>query len=199
MINEKNNSQISNDLISEWVENYSDSLYSWAFYKTSNRETTEDLIQETFISAYQGIDKFENKSNPKTWLFSILNNKLIDHYRKKFKNIISNESQLTFDTNDQFFDNFFDENDKWKNNVKPVIWEETDNLTTDIDFMAVLQLCIENLPELWNSAIQLKYIDNRDGKVICKELNITSSNYWQILHRAKLQLRQCIENNWFKE
>jgi RNA polymerase sigma-70 factor (ECF subfamily) len=188
-----------NEIISGWVEEFSEELYSWAFYKTSNIETAEDLVQETFIAAFQGIDKFENKSIPKTWLFSILNNKIIDFHRKKFKNIILNESQLTFDPNEQFFDNFFDENDKWKNNVKPDIWEETDNLTNDIDFMAVLKFCIENLPELWNSAIQLKYIDNRNGKDICKELEISPSNYWQILHRTKLQLRQCIENNWFKK
>ncbi|MCK5276978.1 MAG: RNA polymerase subunit sigma, partial [Cyclobacteriaceae bacterium] len=48
------------------------------------------------------------------------------------------------------------------------------------------------------SAIHLKYLEEKDGKEICQELGITSSNYWQILHRAKLQLRICIEENWFK-
>jgi RNA polymerase sigma-70 factor (TIGR02943 family) len=188
-----------NDMVSEWVENYSESLFSWAFYKTSNKEIAEDLVQETFIAALQSVDKFENKSNPKTWLFSILKNKIIDYHRKNFKNIISNESQLSLESDGQFFDNFFKANGNWKSKSQPAMWEETNELTTDTDFMSILQYCLDNLPELWNSAIHLKYIDNSNGKMICEELEITSSNYWQIMHRAKLQLRVCIENNWFEK
>ena len=42
----------------------------------------------------------------------------------------------------------------------------------------------------------MKYLDDMDSEEICKELNISSSNYWVLLHRAKVQLRSCIEVNW---
>jgi RNA polymerase sigma-70 factor (ECF subfamily) len=45
--------------------------------------------------------------------------------------------------------------------------------------------------------MQLKYLEQKDGKEICQDLGITSSNFWQILCRAKLQVRACIEKNWF--
>jgi DNA-directed RNA polymerase specialized sigma24 family protein len=62
-----------------------------------------------------------------------------------------------------------------------------------------LQLCMENLPALWFSAVQLKYLEGKKGELICQELQIAPTNFWQILHRAKLQLRKCLENNWFKK
>jgi RNA polymerase sigma factor (sigma-70 family) len=76
----------SENTINDWVVAHTDSLYEWAFYKLSDEELTKDIVQETFITAFQKIDSFEGKSNPKTWLFSILNNKIIDHYRKEFRN-----------------------------------------------------------------------------------------------------------------
>lgn len=190
---------IHSKIISGWVEEFSDSLYSWAFYKTSHRESAEDLVQDTFIAAFQTIDKFENKSNPKTWLFSILNNKIYDYYRNKFKNSSSTMSNKELKSEEEFYDNFFDENDKWVIDKRPTHWNETQNLMDDDEFLAILDYCKENLPELWFSAINFKYLTDKDSKEICKDLNITPSNYWQILHRAKLQLRLCIENNWFKK
>jgi RNA polymerase sigma-70 factor (ECF subfamily) len=50
-------------------------------FKTSSKEIAEDLVQDTFLAAFHKIDSFEGKSQPKTWLFSILNNKVIDYYR----------------------------------------------------------------------------------------------------------------------
>ncbi len=89
-----------------WVQLYSDSLYSWALHKTSDKETAEDLVQETFLVAVKSFNKFKGDSNPKTWLFAILNNKINDHYRKSYRTpIINNETIL---------DRFFDDEDHWK-------------------------------------------------------------------------------------
>ena len=52
------------------------------------------------------------------------------------------------------------------------------------------------LPEKWNAAMKLKYLTEKNGENICQELGITTSNFWQIVHRAKLQLRDCIDKNW---
>ena len=66
------------------------------------------------------------------------------------------------------------------------------------DFQKVLQKCLDALPEQWNMCVKLKYLTEKSGEEICQELNIAPTNYWQIVHRAKLQLRNCVENNWFK-
>ena len=69
--------------ITSWVLEYTDALYSRAINKISSIEIAEDLVQETFLSAFASFEKFKNNSQPKTWLISILNNKIIDFYRKK--------------------------------------------------------------------------------------------------------------------
>lgn len=188
--------------IKQWVDFYSDDLYSWALYKTSDSDTAKDLVQETFIAAFTGFDKFQSRSNPKTWLFSILKNKIIDHYRKSFRQSWVSESK--FSTEDSFFENFFSSEGKW-----PGHWR--DKTKPRNDFMAeensleneelgnILTECLKKLPSMWFGAINLKYLEECDGKKICQELGISTTNYWQILHRAKLQLRRCLETNWFSE
>ena len=69
--------------IETWVYQYGDALFSWAISKTKNKELSEDLVQETYIAALKSFESFENRSQPKTWLISILNNKIIDHFRKE--------------------------------------------------------------------------------------------------------------------
>ncbi|MDZ7646527.1 MAG: RNA polymerase sigma factor [Cytophagales bacterium] len=62
-------------MLTQWVNQYGDALYSWAFHKTIDEAIAQDLVQETFIAAYQKLDTFKNASSPKTWLFGILKNK----------------------------------------------------------------------------------------------------------------------------
>lgn len=187
-------------LISNWVDTYSQSLYSWAYYKTSDKESSEDLVQDTFVAAFQSFESFEGKSNPKTWLFSILNHKISDFHRKNFRNVISSESKLSGDSAFTVLDIMFDENEDWRAPSRPKEWDMSDeNLADQPEFNAVLKNCFKKLPLNWSSAVQLKYLDEKDGKEICQDLGITPTNFWQILHRAKLQLRACLELNWFKK
>jgi RNA polymerase sigma-70 factor (ECF subfamily) len=175
-------------------------MFSWAFYKTSNKETSEDLVQETFMAAIQAFEKFERKSNPKTWLFAILNNKITDHYRRQVKNPTVREKQESETRSNILFDTLFDREKQWKKAERPKHWEdESENILDNAEFNRVLQDCIENLPGTWSSAVHLKYFEQKKGELICQQLQITQSNFWQILHRAKLQLRKCLELNWFKK
>ena len=185
--------------IKSWVELYSDGMFSWAFYKTSSKETAEDLVQETFLAAVQSFEKFERKSNPKTWLFAILNNKIIDHYRRQIKNPTVSEQQQNEKGVYSLFDRLFDSDRQWKKEERPKPWQfESENILDNPEFDKVLQNCMDKLPGTWFSAVQLKYLEEKKGELICQELQITPSNFWQILHRAKLQLRKCLELNWFK-
>lgn len=177
-------------MFENWVAQFSDELYSWAFHKTSSKETAEDLVQDTFVSAYHKIDSFQGKSQPKTWLFSILNNKIIDYYRKKSKQFVVSADDYSQQI--KTTDGFFDEHDKWKKEVDLNEQHWLDNP----EFNSILLGCIKNLPENWQFIIQSKYILDKKSPDICQELQITMSNYWQISHRAKLLLKKCIELNW---
>lgn len=177
--------------ISDWVEVYTGELYSWAIYKTSNHEFAQDLVQDTFLAAAEKMGSFKGDSSPKTWLFSILNHKIIDHYRKKVNQAVCVE--------DQSFSGFFDSDGDWQDSRKPKDWQEDadEHLLDNPEFQTALQKCMDKLPSSWSLCMKLKYLEGKDGKEICEELEITPANFWQILHRAKLSLRECIEFNWF--
>ncbi len=182
----------TNATIKCWVELYSDQLYTWAYYKTSDRETAEDLVQETFLAAVHSFQKFEGQSEPKTWLLSILKNKIADHFRKAYHNNANNTVS---------FNQFFDSNEDWISDQRPQQWKEDDeqHLLDNPDFNTTLTHCLEKLPANWKASVVLKFIDDKDSNEICQELQIAPTNYWQILHRSKLQLRKCLELHWFKK
>jgi RNA polymerase sigma factor (sigma-70 family) len=137
------------------------------------------------------IQSFKGDSSPKTWLFSILNHKIIDYYRKKINLPLSIENQ--------FLLSFFDADGGWYTEKKPKDWDEDETeLLDNEEFREIPDICLGELPEKWNVPIKLKYLLNKNGEEICHELSISPTNLWQIMHRAKIQLRECVENNWFK-
>lgn len=177
--------------LSEWVELYTGDLLSWAQHKVSDAELARDLVQDTFLAAAEKVGSFKGDSSPKTWLFSILNHKIIDVYRKKIKHPTPGHPNTLSD--------YFDPEGNWYSNRKPRDWQnEQPHLLDDLGFQIVLKNCLNALPEKWKMCVQLKYLSEKRGEEICQELELTPTNLWQIVHRAKLQLRDCVEKNWFK-
>ena len=175
--------------LTELVEMYTRELYSRAVHKVSDAELAKDLVQDTFLAAVEKMDTFRGDSLPKTWLISILNHKIIDVYRKKVN------QPLNID--DRVFSKYFDEEGNWQEAKRPKDWQEDEgHLLDDAEFQKVLQKCLDALPEQWNLCVKLKYLSEKKGEEICQELGISPTNFWQIVHRAKLQLRGCVENNW---
>ena len=64
---------------------HADALYNFAYHLTYNEEESNDLVQETFLKAYRFIDSYQQGTNSKAWLFKILKNAFINHYRKRSK------------------------------------------------------------------------------------------------------------------
>ncbi|MDD2794049.1 MAG: sigma-70 family RNA polymerase sigma factor [Sediminibacterium sp.] len=187
-------------IIKEWVHSYSDRMYSWALHRTNNKEVAEDLVQDTFVAAIQSFEKFAGKSEPQTWLLGILNNKIAGYYRKLYRNPEVSAGISGAEEENDPLDTFFDTNGEWKKHQRPAEWtNETANLLNDTAFTSELQKCMDRLPTNWLAAVRLKYLEAQKAEDICQELGVAPTNYWQILHRAKLQLRKCLEVHWFKK
>jgi RNA polymerase sigma-70 factor (ECF subfamily) len=182
---------------SQWVAMYGDYLLSLAMLKVNSRETAEDLVQETFISAIKAKDTFRHNSSEKTWLVSMLKNKIIDHYRKK--DVLKDVSAYLTDTEDDFNSHFFSNNyGHWLSAEAPASWSENaDTMLNRNEFDRIVQYCISKMPPKLVPAFVAKFIDNEDAETICKELHISASNYWVMIHRAKVLMRKCLEKNWF--
>jgi RNA polymerase sigma-70 factor (TIGR02943 family) len=185
----------------KWIERYSDYLYSFAYARLRKEEVAHDLVQDTFFSALRARESFLNNASEKTWLISILKRKIIDYYRKKSTqnelSILDKPMQGTDALNEAFFEDT-NRAGHWTEAASPKAWGKDFETSVESDeFYDILRKCIMKLPEKTAAAFTLKTMDDLDTDEICKELNITPSNYWVMMHRAKLVLRDCMEKNWF--
>ncbi len=178
-----------NETLKNWIDQYSGALLRRAVYLLSDKVEAEDVVQEVFISAFSSYDSFEGKSKPLTWLMTILNRKVADFYRKKYKA----EPQIKLD-------HFFEENGSWKNDDVLNDWDVSNKepeLLDDKDFNKTLEDCIEDLPSRWKIPMKMYYLEEKKAQEVSQELNISTTNLWKILQRSRMQLRECLEFNWF--
>ncbi len=184
----------------KWVDRYADQLFRYTISRVNKTEIAEDLVQETFISGLKQKENFRAESSEKTWLYTILKNKIIDYYRSSEKKF----SGKFYDINNvqgsyRYFYHEGKQEGSWLESNRSTSFSDSDKELINSEFYEILRYCLEVLPDKWATVFRLKNIDELESKSICKELNISASNLWVIIHRAKLQLQECMENNWINE
>jgi RNA polymerase sigma-70 factor (TIGR02943 family) len=184
-----------------WVKLYADYLLRYAMFRINDKILCEDLVQETFLSALKAKDNFKGNSSEKTWLISILKNKIIDEYRKKSKSMPSiNDLEEEEIADARFFEKVPMNDYNWKKDQSPQDWSP--NIEDKIihkEYLQILRLCIGKLNATQIGILQAKYFEEENSETICKDFNISKSNYWVLVHRINLSLRKCIETNWFSK
>lgn len=120
-----------------------DALKTFAYHLTFDDDDAEDLVQETYLKAYRFIDKYQQGTNAKAWLFKILKNAYINQYRKKVKRPtqVDFEEVISYhDTDDKSKTNYLDLREEiFENIMGDEITTEINNLP--IDFRTVILLC----------------------------------------------------------
>jgi RNA polymerase sigma-70 factor (TIGR02943 family) len=179
-----------------WLDEYGDILFSYAYAKVKDTALAEDLVQDTLLSAIKNLAGFESRSSVKTWLFTILKNKITDNYRKTASVARTEKAHSTsnniLDLPEISFNSFGIWNKyvpNWANDPEAILESKV--------FSEVLSNCIDKLPKRSQLAIN-KNANDLPADEICKELEISPSNLWVLLHRARLHLRECLEKNWYK-
>ncbi len=177
----------------KWVILHADYLFNFTISRINNHEQAKDLVQDTFFAALNAKENFQGKASERTWLISILKRKIVDYYRKI--NSIKGKAEIKM--------NFYSDGDHegdWIEERAPTDWNaEIEKSIENEELSVVLENCINNLPEKYAMVFRMKTIQQFETEEICKELEITSSNLWVIIHRARTQLRKCMEKNWFKK
>lgn len=173
-----------------WVDEYADALYNYAIVRVNDHELAHDLVQDTFMSGLRALDKFEGKSSVKTWLYSILKRKIIDHWRQR-------DARKT-----RPISAYFQEDGKkghWLEEAMPQgSFKDIEADIENQELGVAIQHCIDRLPEKWKGVVIDRLVEEKETDEVCKEYDITTSNLWVIIHRAKLQLRDCLEKTWIK-
>lgn len=181
----------------QWVQLYADDMLRYALFRIRDQNVCEDLVQDTFLAALKGKDGFKGNSSEKTWLWSILKNKIIDAIRKQSKENLTYDF-FEKDIIDDFFGSDQASNGHWKSEQVP---KESSNSALEKllqkEYIQTLRFCIAKLKEPQRLILQEKYFNETSSDEICKDIGLSKSNYWVIMHRINLQLRKCLETNWF--
>jgi RNA polymerase sigma-70 factor (ECF subfamily) len=178
----------------QWVSQHADFLYAFALVRVDDEELARDLVQETFLAALERLDRFEGRSSERTWLTAILKNKVMDVYRKKSAAHFPIQEDVRRDGAAVEF--FEAENGHWTSEQAPRAFGIEQDPLAAKEFEQILKQCMQKLPNLWLSVFTLKHIDEASTPVICNKLKISAANFWVIIHRAKVNLRACLQKNW---
>lgn len=173
-----------------WVDRYSDYLYNYTITRVNDHVVAQDIVSETFLAGLKSKANFKGEASERTWLISILKRKIIDHYRKS--NSRKGKAEVRM--------NYADENSEgdWLEERVSDPFDKTaeDTMENEELGLAILN-CLDKLNEKQATIFKMKTIEGFDTEAICNEFNITSSNLWVIVHRARKSMADCLEENWF--
>jgi len=176
-----------------WLNQHGDALYRYALMRVRDTAVAEDMVQETLLAALRARNSFAGQSSERTWLVAILKNKIIDHFRRGRRETPLSDHLEPDESVDEMFEGRMEGH--WTD--PPVAWDHPETALEQDQFWRALQDCLDGLPERQAQAFLLSEVDGLPTDELCKVLEVSTSNIWVILHRARLRLRDCLGNNWF--
>lgn len=151
----------------------------------------EDMVSDVITQAFERRETFRGTSSLRTWLTSILKNRIIDLLRKQWR-----EQPLESNPDDENeIDRLFDASGHYVHMPSDV--RDPADLSQQDDFLAAVQKCVDLLPKRIGQIFVLREVFGSDTRELCKELSITTSNVWVQLYRARTMLRICLEKGGF--
>lgn len=153
-------------------EEYSDVVYRLCLYKTSDTSVAHDLTQETFLRLWKTISIGTSLEKPKSYIYQIARNLIIDHYTSKGNKELSLDS-LTAD------------------GFEPASEDISIEVQADI---SLLRNTIETLGEEFRDVIYLKFIEGYKVKEIATLLDISENLASVRISRGKKKLNQLFED-----
>ncbi len=174
----------------KWIDLYSDYLFNYTISRVSDREIAQDLVQDTFLAGLKSMKNFKGEASERTWLISILKRKIIDHYRKT--NSKKGKAEIRINYNDSE-----SEGDWLEERVADPFDKTAEDTLQNAELGEAIHNCLEKLPKKQADVFKMKTILGHETEAICNELNITASNLWVIIHRARTAMADCLKENWF--
>ena len=178
--------------VNNWLNDHGDYLYRFALARLRDPHQAEDAVQETMLAAIKS-DSFEGDSSARTWLTGILKHKIIDLQRKSIREQPLSDL-IDLDASDTAMDDFFDKAGHWLE--KPQTLDMPENALEQKQFLGILSACMDKLPSKLAAIFMMRDVHEVENENICKELDITATNAWVMLYRARMGLRKCLEMNW---
>lgn len=176
----------------QWLVEHGGALYRYALTHLRDTDKAEDVVQETLLAALQSRERFSGDVSVRAWLFGILKHKIIDQFRREAREVPLDEGEESADSGGEAEDEFT-EAGGWRS--RPADWGDPERVLESRQFWAILQLCLDGLSARHARLFMLREVLEHSSEEICQDLNITPTNLWTMLYRARVALRQCLEKN----
>ena len=173
-------------------------MLKFATLQLRDEALAEDAVQEALMGALKNAKAFNRRSALKTWVFAILKNKIADVLRKGQRTLEA--SRLLRDNEEENnLDELFNSKGLWQVDERPAAWSQPMESVKSDHFWQIFEACLSGLPENQSRLFMMREFIELDSAEICENMNISTSNLHVMLYRARLRLRECLENHWFSD
>lgn len=178
----------------QWVDLYGDYLFRYALMRLRDPDAARDAVQETFLAGIKGFERYDGRVDIKYWLRGILKFKIVDHIRK-----MAREQPVNENGDEEILDSLLFKASGIPT-MNPEPWRFDPHHEYDkAEFWAAFEACLAKLKEPIRQVFVLKMLEDMDSEEVCKVLGIKPNHMWVLNHRARGQLKKCLEANWKRE
>lgn len=177
-----------------WLDEHGDALYRFALVRLRNPHKAEEAVQETLLAGLQARDQYAESAKVRTWLIGILKHKIVDQFRRDARELALDDEGIDPDDIGREMEDSFSSSGRWA--ARLADWGSPDATLENEQFWRILQQCMDGLPERLRQLFYLRELMEESTDSICHELDISASNLWTMLYRARMGLRKCLEHHW---
>jgi RNA polymerase sigma-70 factor, ECF subfamily len=160
---------------------YQRPVFSLIYRMVRNRETAEDLAQETFVKVFNQIDRYDPKYKFSSWIFKIANNLTIDHLRKREVDTVSMHGSAYAETDDE------------ESASRIVAVSEAETPEEEFEARELgghIEEAIGSLRAEYRTAVILRHVEGRPYDDIAEIMDVPLGTVKTYIHRARAELRE---------
>ncbi|MCR4341311.1 MAG: sigma-70 family RNA polymerase sigma factor, partial [Gemmatimonadaceae bacterium] len=168
----------------ELLRRYERPVFSLVFRMVRDRDTAEDLAQESFIKVLNNIDRYRPEFKFSSWLFKIANNVAIDHLRKRTVDTVSLEGSRYATTTAEA-----------ESTAIPVASKDQSALEEleSKELGGAIEQAVAALRPEYRACILLRHVEDRSYEEIAATLDLPLGTVKTYIHRARHELRKALE------
>ena len=190
--------QCDEQAFDELVTKHHGALIRMAMGHVGDREVAEEVVQDTWMAVIESLDRFEGRSSLRTWIFGIMIHKAKDRGVREKRHTTFSDFETSDDEQEDAVDpSRFHRSGEWAGHwaFPPQPWDDQtpEKLLASQQAVQAMNRAIEALPVTLKDVLILRDVEGVEAKEACEILQITETNLYVRLHRARERVRQAVE------
>lgn len=200
-----NHADKTNLLDANFIQSVQKKMLAFANSQLKDHDRAQDAVQEALTAALNHQSEFQGQAMFKTWVFAILKNKIADEIRKNSRYVPLSQMRGNHtdedNTDEEFMQSLFNDSGHWHKDSQPQAfdnsWNNPESQAQGEGFWQILEICLAALPADQSRAFLMREYIELETDIICNEMEISTKNFYVLMHRARLRLQQCLNVRWF--